>query len=233
MSPCTDQTFFTGEVEEFRCAVADGATETSFSGEWANVLVESFVTHGNPGINFLTDENLHPLQGVWHRRIAEKTRDKPLPWYAQEKLQQGAYSTLIGLQIRNDNRLTLTHLGDSALLLERQGDKRWGQYPPNIQFTNHPFLISTDPARNVGLQGQKLQKRGTWKNGNIFYLMTDALAEYLFKLRRRQLEIDKLTKGQEDFEAVIQKLRQEKKIKNDDVTLVRIVVSTGDSDALA
>jgi len=226
---CTDQTF-TGVVSEFRCAIADGATETSFSGEWADVLVKSFVTHGNVRSNFLADENLRLLQEEWHLRIDEKTRDKPLPWYAQEKLQQGAYSTLTGLQIFHNSGWEMTSVGDSACLLKRQSSKRWGKYPHNIEFTNHPFLISTDRARNVGLGQHQyhIPKAETWQIGDTFYLMTDALADYLFNLRGKQHLLNKLMQGQQQFEDEIHKLRQEKKCKNDDVTLVKIAVTTED-----
>ncbi|MFZ4829152.1 MAG: hypothetical protein ACOYLB_17515, partial [Phototrophicaceae bacterium] len=94
-------------------------------------------------------------------------------------------------------------------------------------------LISTDPARNVGLQGQIHQRDEKWQSGNIFYLMTDALAAYLFNLHGKQPVLNKLMQGQQQFADEIDKLRRENKCKNDDVTLVRIVVSTGDSDALA
>ena len=35
--------FENDKYSEFRCAVADGATETSFSGLWAKILVDAFV----------------------------------------------------------------------------------------------------------------------------------------------------------------------------------------------
>jgi hypothetical protein len=67
-------------------AVADGATETSFSGLWARLLVSSY------GRGRLTAENsaeeIQRIRRVWRRAVGQK----PLPWYAEEKLRSGAFS---------------------------------------------------------------------------------------------------------------------------------------------
>ena len=68
-----------------RLAVADGATETSFSGLWARLLVAAY------GRGRLTvDENepaLRRIRRIWKRAVGQK----PLPWYAEEKLRSGAF----------------------------------------------------------------------------------------------------------------------------------------------
>jgi len=71
-----------------RLAVGDGATETSFSALWARLLVRDY------GIGYLTAgsllERLPRLQDLWWRRVSKD----PLPWYAEEKLRDGAFSSL-------------------------------------------------------------------------------------------------------------------------------------------
>src|SRR5438552_14612658 len=68
------------DTDVFRCAVADGATEASFAAMWAQLLVENYVR---------TEEHpLAALQNVWQ----EKTSGLELPWYAEEKLQSGAFA---------------------------------------------------------------------------------------------------------------------------------------------
>src|SRR5690242_8121771 len=60
-------------------AVADGATETSFSGLWARLLVKAY---GRGLLAEATwDEDLSKIRRVWQRAVGQK----PLPWYAEEK----------------------------------------------------------------------------------------------------------------------------------------------------
>src|SRR5262245_53960409 len=83
------------EGKLFRCAVADGATETSFSGAWANVLVRAY------GQGQLNARNLWKslpcLQKEWLHSV--RLCAQPLPWYAEEKLRDGAFSSILGLTL--------------------------------------------------------------------------------------------------------------------------------------
>src|SRR5688572_4132402 len=88
-----------GSFDEFRCAVADGATETSFSGLWAQILADAYVEQR---LTRLHAELLAPLSSQWHAAITARTAHKPLPWYAVEKLEKGAFSSLMGLCIYGD-----------------------------------------------------------------------------------------------------------------------------------
>ncbi|MEP7292609.1 MAG: hypothetical protein ABI835_12560, partial [Chloroflexota bacterium] len=88
-----------GSYDEFRCAVADGATETSFSGLWAQLLVDAFAAEH---LTQLQPDALMPLSERWHDAIAARTAHKPLPWYAVEKLERGAFSSLLGLTVHTD-----------------------------------------------------------------------------------------------------------------------------------
>src|SRR5579862_2824599 len=80
-----------GDTFPLRLAVADGATETSFSGLWARLLVAAY------GRGRLAEGNLQSaldqIRHVWRRAVGQK----PLPWYAEEKLRSGAYASLLGL----------------------------------------------------------------------------------------------------------------------------------------
>src|SRR4051794_29142331 len=62
-----------------RFAVADGASESSFAGQWARLLAEGFVAPGaRPwrGADWLTAPR---------RRWAAEVLPLPLPWYAEAK----------------------------------------------------------------------------------------------------------------------------------------------------
>lgn len=69
-------------LQGFRCAVGDGATETSFSGNWARLLTRRWCEEANR-TGFL--ESLPSLQQEWERQI----EPVPMAWYAEEKARAG------------------------------------------------------------------------------------------------------------------------------------------------
>jgi len=202
---------------DFLCAIADGATETSFSGLWAQRLVDAFVTRR---LERITPNTVRDLAGEWRAAIAERTRAKPLPWYAEDKLQKGAFATLTGLHVRADGWWTALCIGDSCVVQLRPG--AWIKSFPFSEpshFNNSPLLWSTNTAQNTCVAPQRTH--GKWKPGDYFLLMTDALAHY-FLSDQTVRELIHQGLDQESFEAVIQAARHDKLCKNDDVTLLTV-----------
>src|ERR1035441_2954618 len=78
-------------------AVADGATESSFSGIWARQLARAYCRGIIDPLN--TNASLLKKQRVWSRVVGRKR----LPWYAEEKIQNGAFSTILGLTLSDGN----------------------------------------------------------------------------------------------------------------------------------
>src|SRR5712691_4801462 len=76
-----------------RFAVADGATETSFSGIWAKQLVRAYCEG-------LFDS---PNETEWlverQKRWWTIARKKPLPWYAEQKLESGTFAAFVGITL--------------------------------------------------------------------------------------------------------------------------------------
>ena len=211
-----------GDWEEFRCAVADGATETSFSGLWAQILADAFVEQR---LTRLQSEYLAPLSSQWHTAIEARTAHKPLPWYAVEKLEKGAFSSLMGLCIYGDGNWRALCVGDSCLFHVRpkQAIRAFPYHTPD-EFNNHPALLSTD----TGAVFEARTARGKWRDGDYFLLMTDALAHFFLSQRklRGMLAADSL--NQAGFAAMIEAARSDRICRNDDVTLVKITPGLGD-----
>ena len=84
------------EVSAFRCAVADGASESMFSGLWAKLLVRGF---------FRRQLRMDRLKRIW-KRAAHGTGDpasqggggKAVPWYVEKKAAHGAHAAFVGLE---------------------------------------------------------------------------------------------------------------------------------------
>jgi hypothetical protein len=216
-----------------RLAIGDGATETSFSALWAKLLVREYGT-GQLTPGSLSDR-VFRLQKLWRRIL----RERPLPWYAEEKLRDGAFSSLLGLTIGADSAFQVSGgiweafaVGDSCLFQAR-GDDLITRFPIERpeQFDNRPVLVSSVPAANKLLDDAVRMERGLWVIGDVFYLMTDALACWFLRtceLGDRNLlhSLRELQAGP-DFEGLIEEQRTisaddaRPTLRNDDVTLVR------------
>ena len=150
---------------EFRCAVADGATETSFSGLWANLLVRGYV-EGEP---------LEESRIKWKEAIPSDDQ----PWYVEEKAQAGAYAALVGLTLFAGGTWDCEAVGDSCLVHIRK--KRILQSFPLTsadEFNNRPSLICS--LENQTSEVEFLHLNGDWKAGDKFLLLTDAIARWAF-----------------------------------------------------
>ena len=215
---------------ELRFAIADGATEASFSRLWAKQLVRAF-TKNNLSAPIKLEE-LMPLQRSWEKIVHRR----PLPWYADEKINDGAFAAFVGLEFLQDRQEDIaqknwraTAAGDSCIVQVR-GDEIISGFPINesILFNNRPNLLSSKPSLN----GNELilNVTGSCHCDDVFFLMTDALACWFLKEKElgntpwhclRDLD----TEGCPSFPSLIADLRSTGKIKNDDVTLLRIDVT--------
>src|SRR6202020_1125818 len=79
-----------GEQTKFRCAVADGATESSFAGLWAKLLAEGHVE----------EKPLADLRSLFKSQIDGKN----LSWFAEAKADLGAFAAIIGLELEAEGR---------------------------------------------------------------------------------------------------------------------------------
>jgi hypothetical protein len=75
------------------CAVADGATEAFGARHWARLLARSWVRcpQGADPAAFVE------LAARLGERAQKRWAARPLPWYAEEKRQQGSHAAFVGL----------------------------------------------------------------------------------------------------------------------------------------
>lgn len=213
-----------------RFAVADGATEASFSKQWAELLVQGYCEGQlDVGSDARLARALQPLQQAWNERVSIK----PLPWYAEEKAKSGAFSSLVGLTIyrrKSEIRWSSVAIGDSCLFHVRDG-RPIASFPMECskQFNNRPILISSNLASNDQLAIHIHRKHGTCCPEDAFYLMTDAIAcwalsEHEFEQHPWGTLRDLGTDESPTFEEWVTALREKRAMRNDDVTLLRIDV---------
>ena len=215
--------------ERLRFAVADGATEASFSRLWARMLVRAFVRRAldlPPN-----SEQLTSLREEWSMAV----HGKVLPWYAEEKAAIGAFSALVGLEFREEGsgpelrrEWHAVAAGDSCLMHITE-NKILQAFPikESAAFSNSPDLLGTVPGSQVDESRLFLETRGNCARKDQFLLMSDALSCWFLKSSedgdQPWLTLAAAEAGGEaGFKEFVAKLRADKAIKNDDVTLMRI-----------
>lgn len=211
----------------FRCAVADGATDSSFSGLWACLLVEAFVNaHDEVGD---LERILAETQPLWELQVGARQ----LPWYAEEKAQEGAFSSLLGLTLRDRvdagcGDWQALAVGDSCLVQVRN-DQVIVKFPikHSSRFDTMPYLLASKPSYNTKLRENLVSSHGDIQPDDTFYLMTDAFACWFMMADEQGLapwvELRNLsTIDQRGFAELVDRLRARRELRNDDSTLIRL-----------
>lgn len=228
--PCVSCDYDSGPI---RLAVADGATESSYSRFWAERLVRAV------GDGLLTrhrfSDGVAALRSEWDEAVNWPT----LPWYAEEKARQGAFAAFIALELDVDSSdgspkgcWQAMAMGDSCVFQTR-GSTPVARFPieTSTSFLCRPHLLASIPIDGDVIAAQLLTRQGSWVQGDYFYLMSDALACWFLRGFEdgadpgeplRQLAS---SHGAQDFSAWIADLRGQGAIRNDDTTVLVIEVS--------
>ncbi len=212
-------------------AVADGATESAFSRQWAAALARHFAM-APPGTR-LNQPWLSPIR----REFARTIDIASLPWHAQEKAGRGAFATLLGLTVDlSKGWYRVLAVGDSCLAVIPDGSGRATpvvvpkQFADPRAFGSTPYLIGSNPTYNAQLQTAQIamdEPRALRAGLTTFLLMTDALGAWFARARQRggrPWEDLAAIPGVSQFADFVTDLRRQEVIRNDDVTLVRLAV---------
>jgi serine/threonine protein phosphatase PrpC len=207
-----------------RVAVADGATESSFSALWAALLVESFVRGRWHGPDFFN--RLDAIRRLWKRKV----RGRPLPWYAAEKARRGAYAAFLGVSLNAVKQgWRAVAIGDCCLLHvsgEPASRQLLKAFPlsRSEEFGSSPFLVGSlkksddDPLPHVRVS------EGMLAPSDVLLFASDALAAWLLRRAERAepaWEAVEAIRTQEEFESLVAQAREDG-TRNDDMTLVRL-----------
>jgi hypothetical protein len=228
------------DIENFRAAVSDGATDSLFSQYWARLLAYGW--GAGEWSEDLSAANLTRVQAAWKKLVSEQE----LPWYAEEKAELGAFAALAGLSISSDGRsFKALAIGDTCVFQTRNS-QLLNAFPltRSDEFSSFPLLLASIEERNAGVFGEKKVLTGQWQDGDVFFLMSDALACWFLRVieegKGDQL-IDWLSglNSYTSFAQVVELQRQQlnadgvANMRDDDVTLVRVRVKDGSSGATA
>lgn len=202
-----------------RIALADGASESAFSQYWAKLLADDYVA--KPYVKPETMlRRAKSLALAWDKRV----RRPDLPWYVAERIRVGAFSTLLGLDVRKRRfHWKAISLGDTCLFQIRNDQLRlaW-PLKKKEDFSNSPILLSTNNDALENVSKKVLVSEGDVGSNDIFILATDALSAWFLD----ECENDRrpwqtlLGISPHEFEDWISSLRSNSRIRNDDVTCI-------------
>lgn len=245
---------------DWRCVIADGATEGGFSRHWAQLLTRQFV-HGSEAERPPLGENLDGGIGDWLRNMSKKWVNEYIPTMLegrqpgparsriQQQLMQGQAATLTMLQLIPEQRKWMAAcIGDAMLFHESAGqitDTRPLAGLSSTELDNNPILISSKID---------MQQKWIWENQNFlesmpfvadefelgdrFIMATDALAAWILRTMEHDqpAALAKLLSvaSNDEFQDLVTQLREEPMpltLKNDDITLLVVSIKKYDKSA--
>ncbi|MFC5752404.1 hypothetical protein [Actinomadura rugatobispora] len=228
-----------------RLAMADGATEHLLSGRWAAQVVRRLSR--SPVRDVASPERFARNIGVpgagWVRSLAayqqmREEQGEPLHWYEFSKLLEGSAVTVLALFLQ-DGEGTATRgtwhaaaIGDTNLFHSHvHGDQRTtAAFPLRHQadFTDTPPLLLSEVFAEEEIRPRVRCMSGEWASGDVFLLATDALAAWICGAFEAGgdpwTELDGATAGPEAFASWLAGKRNEREMRNDDVTLLRLAI---------
>ncbi len=221
---------------QLRVAVADGASESMLSGLWADLLVRSWCRAPR---RWGLDEVVATAMAAWPGALdgyleARMVEQRPIEWFEQPGLDRGAHATLLGLELGHSptgcGRWRAESLGDSCLFHVR-GDDLVTAFPLDsaAAFGNTPKLVPTDRGQLDRVVASLDRAEGQCEHGDVLFLATDAVAAWFLGAAEAGhapwRELDAIARDDaEGFAAWTGQQRTTGRMRNDDVTLVRVEV---------
>jgi serine/threonine protein phosphatase PrpC len=204
-------------------ALADGASESFDSKTWARLLVDKYVSD----CAFSPDWVADAVQAYSRQYDFDK-----LTWSAQHAFARGSFSTLLGLSLgANDTDLDVLSIGDCLAVLVRDGEiLHTFPFTTPEQFDERPTLLSTSGPSNALWAANNFfgSASTTWQAepGDIVYAVSDAVGRWVLELPREGKDISQVLAElqAETIETMFQELRETRKLKLDDWTVLRLIL---------
>ena len=222
-----NQDAFAISSDERIFAIADGVSTAPFSQTWSNNVVKKFIE--KPFASDLNEQKLkdwlEDIRKEWSSEIDQRKSPKMILERAKEV---GGSTTFLGMIIqemkKKYQKLQLFGIGDTNMFLIRNKRIKYSFPVTSVEsFTDQTIgLCSIDNA------SQKIPelKEFNAKRGDIVILATDALAKWIFKYYKKGGEYSwkRILKNKNDIQNFIDKLRDAKKIDDDDTTCIIIKI---------
>ncbi|MFB2973445.1 hypothetical protein ACE1CD_31160 [Aerosakkonema sp. BLCC-F183] len=174
-----------------------------------------------------------PAQEEWRKFWLAEIQKKNAPWNVKAiRKENYGSATFVGIKFRplsetGEKIWEAIAVGDSCLFHIKTRVNKFIAFPIN---KSENFKTVTDCFHSVPEQKSSPPKyqHGSYEEGDVFLLATDALAEWV--LKDLESKSDRWTKlisisTLEEFKNFIEQLRGDRLIKNDDTTICRIKIA--------
>lgn len=208
-----------------KIAVGDGATTAHFSKLWVNILTDFFVAN-TPffvwGCGRIKGKARRLSDWLLKGALEWKSHIdySKLPSHVFKNLQKGSFATLLGLHLHlTTGFYRLVAIGDCNVVLVRD-DKiilAWPIEKPE-DFGTSPGLVYTNPDMNKNLSKKLKIAKGRFQVGDTFLLASDVMAHHILQYGLPSVS------SQEEFELFVEQERKAERMRNDDMTLLRVKV---------
>ena len=218
-------------TDNHRFAIADGVSKSFFPDYWADILVNNFIAIENN-----IELSIEKCQAEWLEKINEKVSAPNVKWYTKNAFikQESGLATFVGLRFENDKWFA-NALGDSFLFFLPNGKVGFDEWiklsskPLPVVFDSFPDYFSSRNKQH----GKVKSIEHTLVEGT-FYLMTDALAEWVFCQQEKAIEeITGKWHSQDEFERSVTELRLLNFLNNDDSAILIIEIKDDEKTKLS
>lgn len=219
-SDCADNYAYNTKTHRF--AISDGVTKSFFPKIWSQILAEKFVA-----LQGVTEFSIENCQSEWLKQVTEKATAPDVKWFTKNAFvrQEPGLATFASLRF-DPKKWFGQALGDSFLFFVPKGKdnfdnwKKLSSKPEPVIFDNFPDYYSS----RGNAHGEIKSCEGHLESGT-FYLMTDALSEWVFKEKENALkEIREKWISQSDFELSVNELRKRQSLNNDDSSVLVVEI---------
>ena len=213
------------DEQNYRFAIADGATEAFDARNWAQRLAGNWVRSESA----VTPEAFHEWVAAEAVELHCSWSEHILPWYAEEKAATGSFAAFIGVELELGADVPswkAIALGDACLLHCRDGVLLKSlPVSHSDDFNSAPLLVASDPGLYESSAQSIAIESGSCKDNDILFLLSDAIAAWYLE-RFEQNDFSDPFDGKDNAQ-LIQFFETERlagRIRNDDLAILRLEI---------
>lgn len=212
-----------------KIAVADGASDSIFSGLWARSLVNSYV---NSSLSITDDNFMENLVSSSRKKWHMDIKWDDLKLFVRNKAINGSFSTLILVESLEDiefNKIRVLSVGDSCILFRKDDGVESFPLKTHEEFNITPKLVWSG-------YGSPFSGEYKWESppflsedfdveaGTTAFIATDAVSKWILQFYPKSW--DKITDHETDLREMFEKQVRAGKMRNDDLTLIQVTTDS-------
>lgn len=221
---CADNYAFNRHYNKF--AISDGVSKSFFPKIWSDILVRKYVEKNN----WKDEDFIIECQKEWQNKIEKIVNQPEVKYYTRNAYikKTPALATFVGLQFIESEQKWIAHAqGDSFLFFIPKGSSEIGiklsSKPEPTEFDNYPDYLSSIAIHSH--KGERKSVRGEKIKEGVFYLMTDALAEWFLQNPEQVTQKLSNVQNQEQFLVTIEDERKANRLNDDDSAILIINIT--------